>query len=152
MTGLSVFEAITPGRAAERPAIAMYTFAYCLDVCIELVGIPVGRDDLGVIRHAVLLEDFCYLVRDLRIEADPEITATSAISAIQTYIVLIQIYYEQIHMEKEPLLMLPALPPVRVRFAMSRQAINHRSAEFGAAYADCVRVRGPRLVRQTISL
>jgi aspartate aminotransferase-like enzyme len=30
--------------------------------------------------------------------------------------------------------------PERVRFAMSRQAINHRSAEFGAVYADCVRV------------
>jgi aspartate aminotransferase-like enzyme len=30
--------------------------------------------------------------------------------------------------------------PERVRFAMSRQAINHRSAEFGAVYADSVRV------------
>jgi len=30
--------------------------------------------------------------------------------------------------------------PERVRYAMMRQAINHRSAEFGAAYADCVRV------------
>jgi aspartate aminotransferase-like enzyme len=30
--------------------------------------------------------------------------------------------------------------PERVRFAMARQAINHRSAEFGAVYADCVRV------------
>jgi aspartate aminotransferase-like enzyme len=45
-------------------------------------------------------------------------------------------------MEKEPLLMLPGPVPMpeRVRFSMSRQAINHRSAEFGAAYADCVRV------------
>lgn len=45
-------------------------------------------------------------------------------------------------MEKELLLMLPGPVPIpeRVRFAMSRQAINHRSAEFGAAYADCVRV------------
>jgi aspartate aminotransferase-like enzyme len=45
-------------------------------------------------------------------------------------------------MEKESLLMLPGPVPIpeRVRFAMSRQAINHRSAEFGAAYADCVRV------------
>jgi hypothetical protein len=25
MTGLSVFDAITPGRAAERPAMAIYT-------------------------------------------------------------------------------------------------------------------------------
>jgi len=45
-------------------------------------------------------------------------------------------------MEKETLLMLPGPVPMpeRVRFAMSRQAINHRSAEFGAVYADCVRV------------
>ncbi len=45
-------------------------------------------------------------------------------------------------MEKELLLMLPGPVPIpeRVRFAMSRQAINHRSPEFGAAYADCVRV------------
>jgi aspartate aminotransferase-like enzyme len=71
--------------------------------------------------------------------------ATSAISAIQTYIVLIQIYYEEIPMEKELLLMMPGPVPIpeRVRFAMSRQAINHRSAEFGAAYADCVRVLKP---------
>jgi aspartate aminotransferase-like enzyme len=45
-------------------------------------------------------------------------------------------------MEKEPLLMLPGPVPMpeRVRYAMMRQAINHRSAEFGAVYADCVRV------------
>jgi len=45
-------------------------------------------------------------------------------------------------MEKESLLMLPGPVPMpeRVRFAMARQAINHRSAEFGAVYADCVRV------------
>jgi aspartate aminotransferase-like enzyme len=45
-------------------------------------------------------------------------------------------------MEKEPLLMLPGPVPMpeRVRYAMMRQAINHRSADFGAAYADCVRV------------
>lgn len=45
-------------------------------------------------------------------------------------------------MEKKLLLMLPGPVPIpeRVRLAMSRQAINHRSAEFGAAYADCVRV------------
>ena len=45
-------------------------------------------------------------------------------------------------MENEPLLMLPGPVPMpeRVRFAMARQAINHRSAEFGAVYADCVRV------------
>jgi aspartate aminotransferase-like enzyme len=45
-------------------------------------------------------------------------------------------------MEKELLLMLPGPVPMpeRVRYAMIRQAINHRSAEFGAAYADCVRV------------
>ncbi len=45
-------------------------------------------------------------------------------------------------MEKELLLMLPGPVPMpeRVRLAMSRQAINHRSAEFGAVYADCVRV------------
>jgi len=45
-------------------------------------------------------------------------------------------------MEKELLLMLPGPVPMpeRVRYAMMRQAINHRSAEFGAAYADCVRV------------
>jgi aspartate aminotransferase-like enzyme len=30
--------------------------------------------------------------------------------------------------------------PERVRYAMMRQAINHRSAEFGAVYSDCVRV------------
>jgi len=34
----------------------------------------------------------------------------------------------------------PVPMPERVRYAMMRQAINHRSAEFGAAYADCVRV------------
>ena len=45
-------------------------------------------------------------------------------------------------MEKEILLMLPGPVPMpeRVRYAMMRQAMNHRSAEFGAAYADCVRV------------
>ena len=45
-------------------------------------------------------------------------------------------------MEKEPLLMLPGPVPMpeRVRYAMMRQAINHRSAEFGALYADSVRV------------
>jgi aspartate aminotransferase-like enzyme len=45
-------------------------------------------------------------------------------------------------MHKEPLLMLPGPVPMpeRVRYAMMRQAINHRSADFGAAYADCVRV------------
>ena len=45
-------------------------------------------------------------------------------------------------MEKELLLMLPGPVPMpeRVRLAMSRQAINHRSAEFGAVYADSVRV------------
>ena len=45
-------------------------------------------------------------------------------------------------MEKEPLLMLPGPVPMpeRVRAAMMRQAINHRSAEFGAVYADCVRI------------
>ena len=45
-------------------------------------------------------------------------------------------------MEKEQLLMLPGPVPIpeRVRFAMSRQAINHRSAEFGAIYADSVRI------------
>lgn len=45
-------------------------------------------------------------------------------------------------MEKELLLMMPGPVPIpeRVRFAMARQAINHRSAEFGAVYSDCVRV------------
>lgn len=45
-------------------------------------------------------------------------------------------------MEREPLLMLPGPVPMpeRVRYAMMRQAINHRSAEFGAVYADCVRI------------
>jgi aspartate aminotransferase-like enzyme len=45
-------------------------------------------------------------------------------------------------MEKEPLLMLPGPVPMpeRVRMAMIRQAINHRGAEFGSVYADCVRV------------
>ena len=45
-------------------------------------------------------------------------------------------------MEKELLLMLPGPVPMpeRVRYAMMRQAMNHRSPEFGAAYADCVRV------------
>jgi aspartate aminotransferase-like enzyme len=45
-------------------------------------------------------------------------------------------------MEKEPLLMLPGPVPMpeRVRLAMARQAINHRGAEFGSVYADCVRV------------
>ncbi|WAC05019.1 MAG: alanine--glyoxylate aminotransferase family protein [Methanoregula sp.] len=45
-------------------------------------------------------------------------------------------------MEKEPLLMLPGPVPMpeRVRYAMMRQAINHRSVEFGAVYGDCIRV------------
>ena len=45
-------------------------------------------------------------------------------------------------MEHEPLLMIPGPVPVpqRVRAAMTRQAINHRGPEFGAAYADCVRI------------
>jgi aspartate aminotransferase-like enzyme len=45
-------------------------------------------------------------------------------------------------MEKEPLLMLPGPVPMpeRVRVAMMRQAINHRSTEFGAVYAECVRI------------
>jgi aspartate aminotransferase-like enzyme len=45
-------------------------------------------------------------------------------------------------MEKEPLLMLPGPVPMpeRVRYAMMRQAINHRGAEFGKVYADCTRV------------
>jgi aspartate aminotransferase-like enzyme len=45
-------------------------------------------------------------------------------------------------MEKELLLMLPGPVPMpeRVRLAMSLQTINHRSTEFGAVYADCVRV------------
>ncbi|MDN7011817.1 alanine--glyoxylate aminotransferase family protein [Methanoculleus sp. FWC-SCC3] len=44
-------------------------------------------------------------------------------------------------MEHEPLLMIPGPVPIpqRVRAAMTRQAINHRGPEFGAAYADCVR-------------
>ncbi|MEN6342342.1 MAG: alanine--glyoxylate aminotransferase family protein [Methanospirillum sp.] len=48
-------------------------------------------------------------------------------------------------MEKELLLMLPGPVPVpeRVRLAMARQAINHRSPEFGAVYADCVRCLAP---------
>lgn len=45
-------------------------------------------------------------------------------------------------MENEPLLMIPGPVPVpeRVRMAMLRQAINHRGAEFGSVYAECVRV------------
>jgi aspartate aminotransferase-like enzyme len=45
-------------------------------------------------------------------------------------------------MEKEPLLMLPGPVPMpeRVRYAMMRQAINHRGAEFGQIYKDCVTV------------
>jgi len=44
-------------------------------------------------------------------------------------------------MEQEPLLMIPGPVPIpqRVRAAMTRQAINHRGPEFGAAYADTVR-------------
>ncbi|MDD2474174.1 MULTISPECIES: pyridoxal-phosphate-dependent aminotransferase family protein [unclassified Methanoculleus] len=44
-------------------------------------------------------------------------------------------------MENEPLLMIPGPVPIpqRVRAAMTRQAINHRGPEFGAAYADTVR-------------
>jgi len=45
-------------------------------------------------------------------------------------------------MENEPLLMIPGPVPVpeKVRMAMQRQAINHRGAEFGSIYAECVRV------------
>ncbi|MGE5831396.1 MAG: pyridoxal-phosphate-dependent aminotransferase family protein [Methanomicrobiales archaeon] len=45
-------------------------------------------------------------------------------------------------MENEPLLMIPGPVPVpeRVRMAMLRQAINHRGPEFGAIYAESVRV------------
>lgn len=41
--------------------------------------------------------------------------------------------------------MLPGPVPVpeRVRLAAARQAINHRSPEFGAVYADCVRYLAP---------
>lgn len=44
-------------------------------------------------------------------------------------------------MENEPLLMLPGPVPMpeRVRYAMMQQAMNHRSAAFGAVYADCVK-------------
>jgi len=47
-----------------------------------------------------------------------------------------------IFMEDELLLMLPGPVPLpeRVRAVMARQAINHRGAEFGKAYADIVRV------------
>jgi len=46
------------------------------------------------------------------------------------------------NMENETLIMLPGPVqlPERVRFAMARQAINHRSPEFGAAFTDAVRV------------
>jgi aspartate aminotransferase-like enzyme len=56
--------------------------------------------------------------------------------------VIIKILWWADRMEKEPLLMLPGPVPMpeRVRFAMARQAINHRGAEFGAIYAECVRV------------
>jgi len=45
-------------------------------------------------------------------------------------------------MENEPLLMIPGPVPVpeKVRMAMLRQAINHRGPEFGAIYAESVRV------------
>jgi aspartate aminotransferase-like enzyme len=45
-------------------------------------------------------------------------------------------------MENETLLMIPGPVPIpeRVRAVMGRQAINHRGAEFGSAYADIVRV------------
>jgi len=48
-------------------------------------------------------------------------------------------------MENEPLLMMPGPVPMpeRVRSVMSRQAINHRGAEFGAIYEDCVRMLKP---------
>ncbi len=48
-------------------------------------------------------------------------------------------------MEKEPLLMLPGPVPMpeQVRAAMMRQAINHRGAEFGRIYAECVRMLRP---------
>ena len=78
-------------------------------------------------------------LRPMRI---PEIMETSTIEAIQTYILSLLIYYGLITMEKEPLLMLPGPVPMpeRVRYAMMRQAINHRGAEFGQVYADCARV------------
>jgi aspartate aminotransferase-like enzyme len=48
-------------------------------------------------------------------------------------------------MENEPLLMLPGPVPMpeRVRAAMTRQAINHRGAEFGAVYQECVDLLRP---------
>ncbi|HDR73976.1 MAG TPA: alanine--glyoxylate aminotransferase family protein [Methanoculleus sp.] len=48
-------------------------------------------------------------------------------------------------MENEPLLMLPGPVPIpeRVRAAMTRQAINHRGAEFGAVYQECVDLLRP---------
>ncbi len=48
-------------------------------------------------------------------------------------------------MENERLLMLPGPVPMpeRVRSAMTRQAINHRGAEFGEIYSDCVRILKP---------
>lgn len=48
-------------------------------------------------------------------------------------------------MQNEPLLILPGPVPMpeRVRAAMTRQAINHRGAEFGAVYSDCARMLKP---------
>jgi aspartate aminotransferase-like enzyme len=48
-------------------------------------------------------------------------------------------------MENERLLMLPGPVPMpeRVRSVMTRQAINHRGAEFGEIYSDCVRMLKP---------
>lgn len=53
----------------------------------------------------------------------------------------ILIYVTDFPMYKETLLMMPGPVPMpeTVRNAMTKQAINHRSTEFGDCYADIVR-------------
>ena len=65
ITGLSVFDAITPGSAADKPAIAMNTFASLfLMYSVQFIRIAVSRDYLVIMGYLVFVEDFFYLVRN----------------------------------------------------------------------------------------
>src|SRR5690606_38538568 len=89
------------------------------------------------LRYAPAPTSLCRLSHGGEVDMNPHPT-TFAVTAS----VLDETTRTDLTMEHEPLLMIPGPVPVpqRVRAAMTRQAINHRGPEFGAAYADCVRI------------
>ena len=90
MTGLSVFDAITPGKGGRKPGDGdEYLYPAGFYVGIQFVGIAVSGDDLIIKRNPVLFRTFFTLSVIAASDAEPEITATSAMIAIQTYIVSI---------------------------------------------------------------